>query len=185
MMSRCDTYIHFLQTAQADLHGKELDLTRLDGLWDMAYSQAFQSSAGHSIIFHVASMSHSILAQSLLCQGAEFDSSSHSLPALLLHEERITLEWSESEEGRIEIGEKELAMVGLNLIVGDKETLQYQLLHRYRVLLLTVHIHLSHARIRLFKFSVSNSLSSHFAFLTASLEPEDASACIAVLSASC
>ena len=155
-MDRCDVYVCFLQTAQIDLQRKRLNLEKLSVLLDLSMNNAGIGNGEKDMIsFYVTDKDLSLFEDAKRCTdrtGAQsFDASSYSLPGLLLHEERVTLDWKETEKGRSELAASELSLVGLNTIVGDRETLQYQLIHRYRVLLLTVHIHLSHARLRLLK----------------------------------
>ena len=160
-MDRCDVYVCFLQTAQIDLQRKRLNLEKLSVLLDLSMNNAGIGNGEKDMIsFYVTDKDLSLFEDAKRCTdktGAQsFDASSYSLPGLLLHEERVTLDWKETEKGRSELAASELSLVGLNTIVGDRETLQYQLIHRYRVLLLTVHIHLSHARLRLLKNSKTN-----------------------------
>lgn len=161
-MDRCDIYIHFLQTAQVELQKSGLNIEKLDALLEIAYLNAVDGDLieyNQNLIFSIQPMNMSLLYHANLCSDTKIDNNSNDdsqKTNILLHDERITLEWKESQIGNQELKPSDLTFVGLNTIIGKQETLKYQLIHRYRVLLLTVHIHLSHARLRLFKSSSKN-----------------------------
>lgn len=159
-MDRCDVYICYLQSAQMELQKKDLNMEKLNALFELSLSNANLTNGENEMIeFFVDYLNDN---QSLMEHAAKATNttiSNKSNTGILLHEERVSINWKENDDILHDFFVSNFSIMGLNTVLGDMETLQYQLIHRYRVVLLTVHIHLSHARLRLFKSFVSKKLS--------------------------
>jgi hypothetical protein len=152
-MDQCEFFSQFLSHIQSEISNSskvDLNLNRLNsalqdslqhiGLHQGAGLEVFIVRAGTSILDH---------AKAVCKQSKEAVLQGKRLPVLGV--ERITFDWREPPV----IGEFiDPNAIGLNVLVGDLETSQYQILHRIRSSLLSLNVNLSQARLMLQKLGV-------------------------------